>query len=278
MKNSMGAPALSIVTPSFNVRPFLEECLRSVAAQDSREFEHIVVDGASTDGSVELLSSWARHVVRWVSEPDRGQSNAVNKGFAMARGEILGWLNADDLYEPWTVRHVLQHFGSDDALDLLYGLAIVVDADGGFLRVAPQPRTEIADLYRFTNFLHQPAVFFRRSVIERFGGIDESLEYAMDYDFWLRIARQVKSRFVPDVLARIRFRPGAKMDDPGWRTHYRVSRRLFLKHGGKPFSPMLIERLLNRWIEYPVFMFSWPFRRLLWRLMDVPWGQALRTR
>jgi glycosyltransferase involved in cell wall biosynthesis len=274
----MSAPAFSIVTPSFNVRPFLQECLGSVAVQDSRSFEHIVVDGASTDGSVELLSSWKGHAVRWISEPDRGQSHAVNKGFAMANGEIIGWLNADDLYEPWTVRRVVHHFDACEGLEVLYGLAIVIDAVGNFVRLAPQPRPAITDLYQFTNFLHQPAVFFRRSVVERFGGIDETLEYAMDYDFWLRIGRHVRAKFVPEVLARIRFRPGAKMDDPGWRTHYRASRRLYLKHGGRRFSPMLVDRVLNRWVEYPVFMLSWPLRKLVWRMMRVPWGQPLRTR
>jgi glycosyltransferase involved in cell wall biosynthesis len=272
----MATPRLSIVTPSFNVRPFLRECLASVAAQESRDFEHIVVDGASTDGTVELLSSWNGHAVRWVSEPDGGQSQALNKGFAMATGQVIGWLNADDLYEPWTAQRVLQHFEASEQLEFLYGLAVVIDTAGGFVRVAPQPRAQIADLYRFTNFIHQPAAFFRRSVVERFGGVDESLHYALDYDFWLRIGRHVHAEFVPEVLARIRQRPGSKMDDPGWRRFYHEMRRCYLRHGGRRFSPMLVDRALNRWLEYPMFMVSWPFRRLLWRLMGVPWGQPLR--
>ena len=274
----MSASPFSIITPSFNVRSLLLHCLASVAAQECREFEHIVVDGASTDGTVEVLSSWAGHPVRWVSEPDSGQSQALNKGFALARGDVIGWLNADDLYEPWTVQRVLHHFDACEGLEVLYGLAIVIDAEGNFVRLAPQPRPNITDLYQYTNFLHQPAVFFRRSVVERFGGIDETLEYAMDYDFWLRIGRHVRAKFVPEVLARIRFRPGAKMDDPGWRTHYRASRRLYLKHGGRRFSPMLVERALNRCVEHPIFTMSWPLRKLLWKLMRVPWGQPLRMR
>jgi glycosyltransferase involved in cell wall biosynthesis len=278
MQGGMDHLILSIVTPTLNLRRYLEPCLESVAAQDSREFEHIVVDGASTDGTVELLSHWGKHEIRWVSEPDTGQSQALNKGFAMVRGDIIGWLNADDLYEPWTVRSVLHSFRTCEKLELLYGLAMVINADGAFVRVASQPRPNITDLYRFTNFLHQPAVFFRRSVVEKFGGIDETLEYAMDYDFWLRIGRHVEAKFVPAILARIRFRPGAKMDDPGWRTHYRASRRLYLKHGGRRFSPMLVERILNRFVEYPVYMLAWPVRKVLWRLMGVPWGQPLRMR
>lgn len=274
----MAVPTFSIVTPSFNVRPFLWQCLSSVAAQDCRDFEHIVVDGASTDGTVELLHSWQEYPIRWVSETDSGQSQALNKGFAMAQGEVIGWLNADDLYEPWTIAGVLHHFQADPRLDLLYGLALVVDGDGRFVRVAPQPRERMTDLYRFPNFLHQPAVFFRRSLFDRFGFLDESLYFALDYEYWLRIGRHVTARFEPEIYARIRQRPGSKMADPGWRKFWREMRRCYLHHGGRRFSPMLLEHVLNRTIEYPIFMLTWPLRKLLWKLMDVPWGQPLRMR
>jgi glycosyltransferase involved in cell wall biosynthesis len=274
----MNRLSLSIVTPSLNVQPHLEACLASVASQDRADFEHIVVDGGSTDGTVELLSSWKAHPLRWVSEPDRGQAHAINKGFAMAQGDILAWLNADDLYEPWTVRRVLHHFESTQELDFLYGLAVVIDANGAFVRVAPQPRPQLSDLYRFSPFLHQPAVFFRRSVLDRFGFLDEALYFAMDYEYWLRVGRDVSALFVPELLARIRQRPGSKMADPGWRRFYREMRRCYLRHGGRRFSPMLLERWLNRGLEYPVYMLTWPLRKILWKLMDVPWGRPFRMR
>jgi glycosyltransferase involved in cell wall biosynthesis len=274
----MTAPAFSVVTPSLNVRPFLERCLASIAAQESRDFEHIVVDGGSTDGTLDLLAGWRGHRLRWISEPDGGQAQALNRGFAMAGGEIVGWLNADDLYEPWTIARVIERFRTYPELDLLYGLALVVDGEGRFLRVASLPRPRITDLYLFSNFLHQPAVFFRRSLFERFGFLDESLHFALDYEYWLRVGRHVTARFEPEVLARLRLRPGSKMADPGWRNFWREMRACYLRHGGRRFSPMLVERWLNRGVDYPVFMLAWPLRRLLWKLMDVPWGQPLRMR
>jgi glycosyltransferase involved in cell wall biosynthesis len=269
---------LSIVTPTLNVGRYLEACLGSVAAQECTNFEHIVVDGGSMDGTVGLLSSWDAHPVRWVSEPDRGQGHAINKGFAMARGDIVAWLNADDLYEPWTVRRVVHHFESSKELEFLYGLAIVIDASGAFVRVAPQPRPQLTDLYRFSPFLHQPAVFFRRSLVERFGPLDESLIYAMDYEYWLRVGREVRARFEPEVFACIRQRPNSKMADPGWRRFYREMRRCYLRHGGRRFSPMLLERWLNRTVEYPVYMLAWPVRKVLWKLMGLSWGEPFRMR
>jgi glycosyltransferase involved in cell wall biosynthesis len=274
----MSGLSLSIITPSLNVRSHLEACLRSVAEQVRKDHEHIVIDGGSTDGSVKLLASWKAHPLRWVSEPDRGQAHAINKGFAMAQGDILAWLNADDLYEPWSVQRVLHHFEGSETLEFLYGLALIIDADGKFVRVAPQPRTRLTDLYRFAPFLHQPAVFFRRSLLDRFGFLDESLVFAMDYDYWLRVGRDVHALFVPELLARIRQRSGSKMADPGWRRFYRELRRCYLRHGGRRFSPMLLERWLNRGIEYPVYMLTWPLRKILWRLMGVGWGEPFRMR
>jgi len=274
----MSQLSLSIVTPSLNVRSHLQECLVSVAQQERRDFEHIVIDGGSTDGTVELLASWSLHPLHWISEPDRGQAHAINKGFAMATGEVVAWLNADDLYEPWTVRRVLHHFEASEGLEFLYGLAIVIDAGGAFVRVAPQPRPKLTDLYRFSPFLHQPAVFFRRSLLDRFGLLDESLFFALDYEYWLRIGRNVRATFVPEVLARLRQRPSSKMADPGWRRFYREMRQCYLRHGGRRFSPMLLERWVNRVVEYPTYMLTWPARRLLWKLMDVRWGDPFRMR
>jgi len=272
----MADPLVSVVTPSFNVRPFLAECLASVASQTMTDFEHLVMDGGSTDGTVELLEAWSGHHVDWVSEPDRGQSHAVNKGLDRARGNIVAWLNGDDLYEPWALARVAELFARDGELDLIYGFALMIDAEGRVVRMARHPRPRLEDIYLFTPFLHQPSVFFRRRVVDRFGGLDEGLHYAMDYEYWLRIGRNVKALFAPEIFSRIRHRPGSKMDDPGFRAHYRAMRKLYLANGGRRFSPMLLERLLDRIVAYPAFMASWPLRRLLWKAMGVPWGEPLR--
>ncbi len=252
--------------------------LQSVANQQLRSFEHIVMDGGSDDGTVELLTRWNRYPLRWTCEPDRGQAHAVNKAVSLARGEVIAWLNADDLYEPWTLSRVSAHFTGNPTLDLIYGFALIIDERGEVVRLARHPRPNFTDIYRFTPFLHQPAVFFRRRVYERFGPLREDLDLTMDYEYWLRIGRGVTARFVPEILARIRHRAGAKMDDPGFKRFYREMWPLFRSHGGRLLSPMLLDRLLERWIEYPAFMASWPLRKLLWRAMGVPWGTPLRLR
>lgn len=199
-----GSPPVSIVTPSYNQRAWLGENLRSVAEQRYPDLEHIVMDGGSTDGSVELLEREASSVVRWESEPDRGQSHALNKAFERAHGEIIGWLNSDDaFFDPFVVADVVDAFLEHPDVDVVYGHAALVNSEGLVLQLlwVPAWYQRITEpLWRIHPFLVQPAVFVRRRAIgEQL--VDERFEYTMDRELWLRLSRRHRFLRLGRVLA-----------------------------------------------------------------------------
>ena len=178
---------VSIVTPSFEQGRFIERTLQSVALQTGAEIEHVVFDGGSRDETVDILKSWTGRI-KWWSEPDRGQTHAVNKGIDATDGEIIGWLNSDDIYYPSAVARVVEFFAANPDVDDVYGLADHIDEDDRSFEDYP---TEDWDFERLksTCFICQPAAFFRRSVPARYGMLDEDLRYCMDYEFWLRLGK-----------------------------------------------------------------------------------------
>lgn len=199
------APLVSVVTPSLNHAAFLGEAVASVRAQAYAPLEHVVVDGGSEDGTCEMLSALGS-AVRWVSEADRGQSAALNKGVRMSTGEILGWLNADDLYEPGAVASAVAFFDAHPDVALVYGDAVFVDAAGLELGPCSQVREFThAELVHSGDFVAQPAAFFRRAAFDAVGGLDESLHWAMDYDLWLKLAARFPVAYLPRRLARYRW-------------------------------------------------------------------------
>jgi glycosyltransferase involved in cell wall biosynthesis len=203
----------SIVTPVFNGMPWLPESVRSVAAQrDTADVEHLVLDAGSSDGSREWLTENTALGYSFVSEPDEGQTDALVKGFARSSGEVLAWLNADDLLEPGALHIVEAAFGRSPGAVLVGGSCLEIDASGAVTGAYPTPRaTGHRDLLlRLTN-PPQPAMFFRRAAYERVGGLDRRYDLAMDVDLWLRLARAGEFAWLPDtVLARFRVHPAAK--------------------------------------------------------------------
>jgi glycosyltransferase involved in cell wall biosynthesis len=200
---------VSVVTPSFNQAEFIGRTLASVAGQGGIAIEHIVVDGGSTDATVDVLRAW-QHPLRWTSRPDRGQAHAVNLGIAGSDGDVIGWLNSDDVYYPGAVQTVARIFERRPEVDVVYGMADHIDAADR--RIEPYP-TEPWDprALRDRCFLCQPAVFFRRRVTEAFGPLDETLNYCMDYEYWLRLAgKGARFEYVPTRLAGSRLHPGTK--------------------------------------------------------------------
>jgi len=194
-------PLVSIVTPSYNQGQFLEENLFSVRSQDYPNVEHIVIDGGSTDGTVEILKRCERtYNLSWLSEPDEGHADAVNKGFAMVKGEIIGWLNSDDVYfNRSTISDVVEAFQKHPEADIIYGDCAYIWEDGNILRVQCVSGFRYSRLLRGC-FLEQPAVFFRRYVVENHK-LDKRLKVAIDYEYWLRIGRLYRFVHIPRILA-----------------------------------------------------------------------------
>jgi len=188
------SPLVSIVTPSYNQSDFLEPTIRSVLAQDYERIEYLIVDGASSDSSVEIIQRYAElasdRIVWWVSEPDSGQSEAINKGFKQATGEIIAWLNSDDLYLPGAVSQAVALMQANPDLGLVFGNAITIDVRGQPLNKLTFDIPEkwgLAELLRF-HIICQPAVFMRRSVLEKAGFLDSKYHFMLDHHLWIRIA------------------------------------------------------------------------------------------
>lgn len=189
------SPRLTIVTPSLNQVRYLEQTLDSVLSQGYPDLEYIVIDGGSTDGSVEILRKYQRHLSFWVSEPDRGQGHALNKGFARATGTILGWINADDYYEPGVFAEMSEHLRSRPELGVISGRCRLSAADGSGTLLPPSPLRSYEDFLRVDSnwtsqrLIVQPEAFFRAEAWHLAGGLRESLHYCLDVALWIDMAR-----------------------------------------------------------------------------------------
>jgi glycosyltransferase involved in cell wall biosynthesis len=202
-------PLVSIITPSLNQGRFLRRTVESVLSQSYPHIEYLVLDGGSTDESLAVLKSFGDRLA-WVSEPDGGQAQALNKGFARARGDIRAYLNSDDVLAPAAVERMVEHFLAHAEADLVYGRANYVDETGrvlGAYRTAPYSTRRLVE----DNCLCQPAVFWRARLARWVGPFDERLHCCMDYDYWLRAARAgARFHYVDDLLACSRLHPAAK--------------------------------------------------------------------
>lgn len=201
-------PLVSIVTPSYNQGKFIEETIQSLLSQDYPNTEYIVMDGGSTDGTIEILKRYEGEI-KWFSEKDRGQAHAVNKGWAMAKGEILGWVNSDDMLLPGAIRAVVDYLSVNSNVSIVYGKAHYIDEYGNIISQYPTQRFD-ADLLQEICFICQPALFMRRGVMDRVGMLNESLNYCMDYDYWIRASRIFKFGYIEEYLAALRLHRGAK--------------------------------------------------------------------
>ncbi|MBV9543176.1 MAG: glycosyltransferase, partial [Chloroflexi bacterium] len=215
------------VTPTLNAERYLEACLASVARQGV-EVEHLLVDAGSTDRTLEMARASVR--VQVIEQRGSSQTQAINVGLEQARGAVVAWLNADDMYADGALRFVVDRFAEEDNLDVLYGDCQVIGPNGEPLWFERPGTYDFRRLLRRGNYIAQPAAFVRRSVFERIGYLDESLVYAMDYDLWLRV-RGLDVRYVPRSLAAFRWHVGSKSATSqlaGWREYLRIVR----KHGG----------------------------------------------
>jgi glycosyltransferase involved in cell wall biosynthesis len=253
-------PLVSIVTPSFNQARFLEANLLSVQAQDYPRVEHIVVDGGSTDGSLEIIKRHASGLAWWVSERDDGQTDAINKGFARASGQVLAWLNSDDVYEPAAVGRAARFLLEHPEIGMVYANANYIDEHGHVIGRFPAAQTSYRRLRRGYVHIPQQSTFFRADLWRQVGPLDPSFYFAMDYDLWTRIAARAPMQYLADeTWAGFRIHSQGKTmnaEDRCWpemlRVHYR--------DGGGPFS-MIVAAYHARRLFGPL----WNWRRRLRR-------------
>lgn len=203
------SPLVSIVTPSFNQADFLDLTLRSVLGQDYPRIEYLVADGSSTDGSVEIIQRYAERLVWWVSEPDRGQADAVNKCLARVQGEIIGWVNSDDLLLPGVVSAVVQAFAAHPEASMVFGDVVSIDERGQTINQMHYGAWGLDELMTF-HIIGQPGVFFRRSALQQAGGLDLDYHFLLDHQLWLRLAQTGEMHYLPQPLAVARYHAAAK--------------------------------------------------------------------
>ncbi len=249
---------VSIVTPSYNQGRFLEAAILSVLQQDYENIEYIIVDGGSTDGSREIIQRYADRLAWWISQPDQGQTEAINKGFARASGDILAWLNSDDAYQPGAVSEAVAYLKDHPKVGLVYGDANFIDEHGNVIGRFPSRQTDYKKLRRGYVHICQQASFFRSELWRKVGPLDASFYFAMDYDLWVRLARLAPLAYHPRLWANFRLHGDAKTiaaDDRCWPEMIRVHRR----DGGSWFS-LIVAKYLLRKVATPLI--KWRRRRM----------------
>ena len=239
-------PLVSIITPSFNQAQFLEATIQSVLAQDYSRIEYIIVDGGSKDGSADVIKKYEGRLAWWVSEQDKGQTDAINKGFNRASGEILAWINSDDTYNPGAVREAVKFLLENPEVGMVYSDCNYIDEHGNVIGKFPAAQTDYRRLRAGYVHIPQQTMFFRAKYWKQLGPLDPSFYFAMDYDLWTRIAAHAPFKYVAGkIWANFRIHNLGKTtsaDDRCWpemiRVHYR--------DGGSFFSVIVAKHYLRK--------------------------------
>jgi len=246
MTRSGPLPAISVITPSYNQAPFLEATIRSVLEQDYPALEYIVVDGGSTDGSPDIIRKYESRLAWWVSEKDRGQTDAINKGFARATGSILAWLNSDDTYEPGALLEAGRFLRDHPEVGMVYGDTNYIDKDGRVVGRFNARQADNSRLMRGAVYIPQQSTFFRAELWQQVGPLDPSFYFAMDYDLWVRLSQITRFQYLPGkIWANFRLHGTAKSiaeDALCWPEMLKVHRR----EGGSWLSVIRLRYLARR--------------------------------
>ena len=238
-------PLVSIITPSYNQGYFLPETIQSVLSQDYPNLEYIIVDGGSSDNSMEVIRQYADRLTWWVSERDKGHADALNKGFGRATGVILAWLNSDDTYQPGAIAKAVEYLLAHPDISMVYSDANLIDEQGKYLGRFPARQTDYARMLNGYVHIPQATTFFWTRLWKQVGPLDLTLKYSFDYDLWVRLAKIAPVVYVPQVWANFRLHEAGKtvyLDDRCYPDMIRVSRR----EGGSRFSWLIVRWYLRR--------------------------------
>ena len=217
MKESCTIPLVTVVTPSYNQGTFIEETILSVLNQDYPYIEYIIIDGGSSDNTLDIIRKYKNRLT-WVSETDRGQSHAINKGFRMAKGEILCWLNSDDTYEPGTVRKAVECFLQNPGTNMVYGLVKIISESGEVTETTSATKPyDLWSVIHFGQIIYQASTFFLKDAFEHAGELNEDLNWCMDWDLWIRIGMRYEVINVDHVFANIRMYHSTKTSTGGFK-------------------------------------------------------------
>ncbi len=241
------SPLVSIITPSFNQARFLESTIRSVLDQDYPNFEYILVDGGSADGSEEIIRRYSDRLAWWVSEKDRGQTDAINKGFTHAKGEILAWLNSDDTYEPHAITEAVGFLRDRPEIGLVYGDANFIDGNGHIIGRFPAAQTDYRRLRQGYVHIPQQASFWRAGLWKRVCPLDPSFYFAMDYDLWVRLAALAPVLYIPRLWANFRLHTQGKTiiaDERCWAEMLKVH----FRDGGTWFGVLPAKYVIRKFV------------------------------
>ncbi len=251
-------PKVSIITPSYNQGHFLEASIRSVLTQDYPNLEYILVDGGSKDESLQVIQQYADRLTWWVSEKDKGHADALNKGFSHATGDILAWLNSDDIYHPGAISEAVAFLQAHPEVGLVYGNANLIDDTGKPIGQFAAKQTSYKQMLRGSVHIPQATTFFRADLWRAVGPLDLSLFFAFDYDLWVKLAKVSEIRYVPRVWADFRMHDlgkSVKNDD----VCYPDMQRVYERETGRKISMLRLRGLARR------LFYAWlPWRLRLW--------------
>ncbi len=230
-------PLVTIITPSFNQGDFIERTIQSILAQDYPNIQHIVIDGGSRDQTLDILKKYENHL-RWISEKDSGQSEAINKGFRMANGEILTWINSDDVLLPGAVSKAVQYLNAHLHVMMIYGEGYIVDENDTIKQRFPytEPKFDLTKLIYQGDYILQQSTFYRREIFQELRMLEENLHYGLDWDLFIRIGKRYPVHYVPEYFGCIREHRAAKTAIGG-KKRFRELSRLVRKHGLLRYPP-----------------------------------------
>jgi len=250
----MDYPKITIVTPSFNQGAFIEKTIQSVLAQSYPNLEYIIIDGGSTDDSVEIIKKYERHLNYWVSEKDRGQSHAINKGLEKSTGELVGWLNSDDYFLDGALFKLAEAYLEDSSVGVVRGRGLIHDEQGDRVYEPEFKEVTLDTLYRWCdgNDFMQPSTLFTKQAWDECGPLEEALHMAMDLDLWIKIRKKYEFKMVDAMISHALSHEDAKTT--AFRNIMRVDTAIVIqRHGGESEAREMLEEMANKLTECQSF-------------------------